>query len=168
MATRFRLFTKRFFILCNAGIVFFFLLACLAPYLSPQKWWFISFLGIGFPFLLLVVVVFMIWWLFVKRKFALISAIALVIGIKSISVFFAFNIPGKFTHKKEAGSIRIATWNVARFIEMKRNNNKGSQVRLKMMELIKEQDADIFCMQEFFHSNDSAWYQNPGVYPLSL
>ena len=29
-----------------------------------------------------------------------------------------------------------------------------------MMELIKKQDADIVCLQEFFHSLDSAWYQN--------
>lgn len=160
MATGFRLFTKSVLIFCNAGIVFFFLLACMAPYLSPQKWWFISFLGIGFPFLLIGVIAFMIWWLFVKRKFAIISFVALLLGIKSISVFFAFHFPKEFDPKKEAGSIRIASWNVARFIEMKRNNNKGSQVRLKMMELIKQQDADIFCMQEFFTSLDSSWYQN--------
>jgi endonuclease/exonuclease/phosphatase family metal-dependent hydrolase len=160
MATRFRIFTKRFLIFCNAAVVFFFLLACLAPYLNPQRWWFISFLGIGFPFLLLAVILFIIWWLFVRKKFALISAIALLIGLKSISVFFAFHIPQKFNYQKQPGSIRIATWNVARFIEMKRNNNKGSQTRLQMMELIKQQDADIFCMQEFFHSLDSAWYPN--------
>ena len=160
MATRFRLFTKRFLIICNAGIVFFFLLACLAPYLNPQKWWFISFLGIGFPFLLIAVIAFMIGWLFFKRKFALISLIALLIGIKSISVFYAFHISGTFSHVKPTASIRVASWNVARFIEMKRNNNKGSQTRLLMMDLIRQQDADIFCMQEFFHSNDSAWYPN--------
>jgi endonuclease/exonuclease/phosphatase family metal-dependent hydrolase len=145
---------------CNAGIVLFFLLACLAPYLNPQRWWLISFLGIGFPFLLVLVIVFLIWWLFVRRKFAVISAIALLIGFKSISVFFAFHISPKFEYKKQPGSIRIASWNVARFIEMKRNNNKGSQTRLQMMDLIAQQDADIFCMQEFFHSNDSAWYPN--------
>src|SRR5688572_22215313 len=127
MATRFRLFTKRFLIICNAVLVLFFLLACMAPYLNPQNWWFISFLGIGFPFLLLGVVAFLIWWLFVKRKLALISAIALLFGIKGILVFFALNIPHKFNYKKEPGTIRIASWNVARFIEMKRNNNKGSQ-----------------------------------------
>ena len=88
------------------------------------------------------------------------SAIALLLGLKSISVFFAFHIPQKFNYAKQSGSIRIASWNVARFIEMKRNNNKGSQTRLKMMDLIGEQEADIFCMQEFFHSNDSAWYPN--------
>src|SRR5258705_3037743 len=160
MAIRFRRFTKRFLIICNTGIAFFFLLACLAPYLNPQHWWLISFLGIGFPFLLVAVIVFLVWWLFVRRKFAWISVSALVLGIKSISVFFAFHIPQKFDYKKQPGSVRVASWNVARFIEMKRNNNKGSQTRLQMMDLIQKQDADIFCMQEFFHSNDSAWYPN--------
>ena len=28
------------------------------------------------------------------------------------------------------------------------------------MELIRQQDADIICLQEFFHSLDLAWYQN--------
>jgi len=102
----------------------------------------------------------MIWWLFIRRKFALISAIALLFSYRSIIVFFAFHPGQKFDYKKQPGTIRIASWNVARFIEMKRNNNKGSQIRLKMMDLIAQQDADVFCMQEFFHSNDSAWYPN--------
>jgi endonuclease/exonuclease/phosphatase family metal-dependent hydrolase len=62
--------------------------------------------------------------------------------------------------EKNPDSIRIVTWNVARFIEMKRNNNKGSQTRKKMLEQIREQNADILCLQEFYHSLDSAWYQN--------
>ena len=160
MAARFRSFIKRFLIFCNAAVAFFFLLACLAPYLNPQRWWFISFIGISFPYLLVIVILFMLWWLFVRRKFALISAIVLLFSYKGVTVFFAFHPAGNFDYKKQPGSIRIASWNVARFIEMKRNNNKGSQTRLKMMELIARQDADIFCMQEFFHSNDSGWYPN--------
>ena len=73
---------------------------------------------------------------------------------------FAFHFPKNFITEKNAGTIRIVTWNVARFIEMKRNNNKGSQTRLKMLEQIRQQDADILCLQEFFHSYDSAWYHN--------
>lgn len=160
MATALRLFTKRLLLVCNSIAVLFFLLACLAPYLNPQTWWFFSFLGLAFPFLLLVVIAFFITWLFIRRKFALISGIALVIGLKSILLFFAFHMPKDFTAKKEPGSIRVVTWNVARFLEMKRNNNKGSQTRLKMMELIKEQNADVLCLQEFFHSSDTAWYPN--------
>ena len=110
--------------------------------------------------MLLAVIGFLIGWLFVKRKYAWISAIALLLGLKSISVLFAFHFPKKFIIEKNTGTIRIVTWNVARFIEMKRNNNKGSQTRLKMLEQIRQQDADILCLQEFFHSYDSAWYHN--------
>ncbi len=160
MASKLRIFTKRVLVFINYGVVLIFLLACVGPYLDPQSWWFVSFLGIIFPFLLLTVIGFFVWWLFVKRKYAWISAIALLLGIKSISVFYALNFPTGFKKEKNPRSIRIATWNVARFIEMKKNNNKGSQTRRKMLEEIRHQNADIVCLQEFFHSYDSSWYQN--------
>lgn len=155
MASKLRLFTKRFFIISNIVVVFFFLLASIAPYLNPQKWWFISFFGLGFPFLLLLVIFFLAGWLIIaKPRLALISGIALLFGIKSILVFFAFHAPGAFNYTKEPNTIRIATWNVARFVEMRVNNNKGSQTRLKMFDLIKQQNADILCLQEFHTANN--------------
>lgn len=160
MASKLRIFTKRVLVFINYTIVSIFLLACVAPYLDPQSWWFISFLGIIFPFLLLVVFGFLVWWLFVKRKYAWISGVAMILGFKSISVFFAVNIPRSFKKEKKPESIRVATWNVARFIEMKQNNNRGSQIRRKMLDEIRSQNADIVCLQEFFHSYDSAWYHN--------
>ena len=121
MASRFRLFTKRFFIYSNIVVVFFFLLACLVPYLNPQRWWFISFLGLGFPFLLLVVLFFAIGWLIILRpRYALISGVALLLSLKSISVFFAFHSTKKFNYTKEPQTIRIVSWNVARFVELRR------------------------------------------------
>lgn len=160
MAAKLRQFTKRILVFSNVVAAIIFLLACLAPYLNPQTWWFISVLGLAFPFLLIIVIAFGVWWLFIKKRLALISAVPLLLGIKSISIFFAFHLFGSYHAEKEPGSIRVVTWNVARFIEMKRNNNKGSQTRLKMMELIKNQNADVLCLQEFFHSLDSSWYPN--------
>lgn len=161
MPNKFRLFTKRFFIYCNIVVVFFFLLACIAPSLNPQKWWFISFLGLGFPFLLVLVIFFLAGWLIIaKPRLAFISGIALLFGIKSILVFFAFHKPGGFNYTKAPGHIRIATWNVARFLELKMSNNKASQKRLKMFELIKQQNADILCLQEFHTSTRPEYYDN--------
>jgi len=102
----------------------------------------------------------MFFWFVFNPRFAWISVIALLIAFKNINVFFAFNSPGTFTYTKGADTIRIASWNVARFVEMKRNNNKGSQTRLKMMDLIGQQNADILCLQEFFNSLNPEWYQN--------
>jgi endonuclease/exonuclease/phosphatase family metal-dependent hydrolase len=160
MSSKFRLFTKRFFIYCNIIVVFFFLLSCLAPYLNPQKWWFISFLGLAFPFMLLMIILIIAGWLILlKYRFALINGLVLLLSFKSIVVFFAFHHT-RFNYKKDPSSIRVATWNVDRFIEMKRNNNKGSQTRLNMLDLLKQQDADVLCLQEFHTSTLPDYYDN--------
>jgi endonuclease/exonuclease/phosphatase family metal-dependent hydrolase len=160
MAAGFRVFIKRVVIIANIVVVAIFLLACLAPYLNPGKWWFISFLGLAFPFLLLAVILFLIFWMFFKIKFALIPAVALIIGWKSISLLFALHPQTTFSYKKKQSELRIVTWNVARFIELKQNTNKGSSIRLKMMELLKQQNADVLCLQEFHTSVNPAYYNN--------
>jgi endonuclease/exonuclease/phosphatase family metal-dependent hydrolase len=161
MAISFRLFTKRFFLYTNIVLVFFFGLACLVPYLHPERWWFISFLGLTFPFLLFFVLLFFISWLILlKPRYALVSGIALVLGIKSISVVFAFHAPTSFNYKKEANTLRVVSWNVARFVELKRNTNAGSEKRLKMLALLKEQNADVLCLQEFHTSTNPEFYDN--------
>src|SRR6185295_13057801 len=126
MASGFRRFIKKVFIVCNIIVAAVFLLACLVPYLNPQTWWFMSILGLGFPFLLLALLLFLIFWLFVKRKFIFISIIAMLIGWKSITLLFSFHQQVRFDYKKPSDRLRIVTWNVARFIELKRNTNEGS------------------------------------------
>src|SRR3982750_4284378 len=96
MATKLRRFTRRLLIVINVVAVIFFLLACLAAYLDPQNWWFISWLALAFPFLLVIVLAFLIWWLFIKIKWAIISGTGLLLGIVGISHFFAFHIPASF------------------------------------------------------------------------
>ena len=52
MAIKFRIFIRKLLIVVNLVLAFIFILACLAPYLNPVKWWFISWLGLIFPILL--------------------------------------------------------------------------------------------------------------------
>lgn len=161
MASHLRVFAKRFFIYANVIVAIIFLLACFAtPYLDPSKWWFISLLSLAFPFLLIIMILFLLLWLFIKPGYAAIPAIILLTGFKSITLFFAFHISHSFHPEKDPKAIRIVTWNVARFIELKKNNNQGSQLRLKMMEQIREQNADILCLQEFQTSTNPEYYDN--------
>jgi len=160
MVTRFRTFFLRFVIVLNVGLAAVFLLACLAPYLDPRKWWFISWLGFIFPVLLLLLFMSVFFWVLFKPRYSLLLVIVLLIGWKSISVFFAFHLPHEFNYKKPADVLRVVTWNVARFIEIKKNNNTGSQIRSKMMEQLLDQDADILCLQEFHSSASSDYYDN--------
>ena len=155
------LLAKRIFIFFTILAAIFFLLACLASYLNPERWWYISMLGLGFPIVLVLLIFFVFFWLVFHPKYSLIPVVALLIGWKSIAVFFAFNAAQTpFNYRKSKNVLRIASWNVARFTEWRRNNNKGSHTRLKMMEQIKAQNADVVCMQEFFTSTDSIYYNN--------
>lgn len=160
MPRTYRRFVERFFLALNIIAAVIFLLASLIPFLNPKDWWFISLLGLGFAGLFFVLVFFLLFWLIFKPRYALVSIVPLLIGWQSVVVLLAFNTPGQFTYQKPAGAIRVASWNVARFTEWKRNNNKGSQTRLKMLDLLEEQNADILCLQEFFHSTDSLYYDN--------
>ena len=156
-------FTKisnKVLLIINILVVFFFLLACIAAYVNPSNWPVLYVFGLTFPFLLLLVLVFLIWWLFIKRKWALISGIAILLGGGAITNFFAFNFRKPFKQQKQADHIRVATWNVARFVELIINNNKGSQTRYKMLQQINAVNADVLCFQEFSSSINPDWYNN--------
>ena len=158
MANFFRKLTKRFFIISNIIAVFVFLIACSTAYLNAATYWYIALLGVGFIFLTIIIVGFMIFWLLFKSKWALLSLLALVVGWFQIHALFATNLFASYDSKKQPGSFRVMTWNVSRWDEMSKIW-KGSSNRLKMMEFIKNQDADILCFQEFFESRDRSQFE---------
>lgn len=152
--------SNRVLLVINVAVAALFLLACINPHINPQSWPLLSLIGLAFPFLLLILIAYLIWWFFVKRKWALISAIAILLGGGQITNFFAFNFLARFEEKKKDDHIRVASWNVARFIELIRNNNKGSQTRYKMLQQLKQANADVLCLQEFSSSVKADWYNN--------
>ena len=117
MAARYGLFAKRFFLFLNIAAAMIFLLASLAPFLNPGRWWFISLLGLGVAPIFIVLFFFIFFWLIVKAQYALISVVALLIGWKSLSVIIAFNKRSDFSPAKKEHVFRIVHWNVARFTE---------------------------------------------------
>ena len=160
MPSRLRIITRRILVVLNIITAVLYLLSCLAPYIEPTSSWLIAVLGLAFPFLLIILIAFIFLWLILKLRRVWYSIVVLLVGYKSINVFWAFNAPSAFQYQKKPAEIRIASWNVARFLEWKRNNNEKSQTRLKMLEQIQKQNADILCLEEFFHSPDSNFYNN--------
>lgn len=160
MPSRFRIIARKTFVVINVVTIFFYLLSCLASYIKPTSSWFISFFGLAFPFLLALMILFILILMARRKNLVLLSIIVLLLGYKSIRAFWGFNIPSEFKQEKKADYIRIASWNVARFLEWKRNSNEKSQTRMKILKQIKEQDADILCLQEFFYSPNEKFYNN--------
>ena len=127
-------------------------------------------MGLIFPFLLFFVFAFMIFWLFVKRKWSLLSLVALLLGWKSIRAVFAFHTARDFKIEKTDNTIRVMTWNVRRFIRpftetFEPGIHPNEQ---KMIDLIKNQNPDIICFQEFYTSDDGKYADNIKYFSQNL
>jgi endonuclease/exonuclease/phosphatase family metal-dependent hydrolase len=154
--TSLRKFAKRILVLLNVLLGILFLLACCNAFLHPDRWWFVALLAFIFPLLLIILLIFIVFWLFVSPRFALISAICLITGWQNIHAFFGFSLAGHdFKHKNPA-HLRIMTWNVRRWDEFSMKKNGSSGHRLPMLTLVEKQNADILCFQEFYEPLDSA------------
>lgn len=153
-----RLFTKGFFLIINFAVVLLFLAACMAPYISPAWFWPISFITLAFPFLLGVLIIFLIGWLFFNYRYALLSLIALLLGWKSISAFVAFHMPSGNRAVKSDSTLTIMSYNVSQFGLYREKDSKYN--RQAMFAMIKKQELDIVCFQDFYTSEKKNDFNN--------
>lgn len=154
-----RTFTRRFFIVTNIITVAVFLMACANAFLHPDKWWFIAILGLTFPFLLLLTLIFLIGWSLVRSKWVFLSLGALLLSYTNIRALVGFHFSSKFEEAKKENTIRILTWNVKWFDEQTRENNRQSH-RKEMLDFIKAENADVLCFQEYFEPGPNGPYSN--------
>jgi endonuclease/exonuclease/phosphatase family metal-dependent hydrolase len=155
MARFVRIFTKRLTIFVTIIIAGLFLVSCLNGYLHPSKWWFFSLLGLGFPVLLILLLASLVFWLILRSKWAVLPALALLLGLSNLRVFFGLHFATPFKPQKPVGALRILTWNLHWFDEANKKNKEHKDYRKKMLEFIKEQNADILCFQEFLELGKS-------------
>jgi len=136
-----------------------YLLACFIPYLNAGKYWPIAILGLGFPLMLILLILFIFLWAIVRSRWAFFSLLALIISWQQISVFFAFRTPPSAKTLRPDNCLRILNWNVSSWDEANKHKKGGQSHRRDMLALIKSQDADILCLQEFFEFESSNFYE---------
>lgn len=139
--------TSKIILVFNGIAVVVLLLSYLAPLVKPQIFWPIAFLGIAYPILLVVNILFMIFWLFRKASFALISLIAIGIGWTAINKNFGFNEAVADTLERDTSTIRIMSYNVRMFHD---DEGKDAENQGDILELIKKVSPDVLCIQEFY------------------
>jgi endonuclease/exonuclease/phosphatase family metal-dependent hydrolase len=117
-------------------------------------------LGIGFPFLLALVVVCAIIAALKKSKWVFLSLAALLLSYQQISVVFGLRAKKEFDLIKPANSLRVLSWNVSRWTEGESQigKEKGSSFRNLMMDAVQMTGADVLCFQEFFECYDASFF----------
>ncbi|MES2372012.1 MAG: endonuclease/exonuclease/phosphatase family protein [Bacteroidota bacterium] len=142
----FRRIVKTTLITINVIISVLFLIACLSPYMNPARWWLIGFTGLIVPYLLLVLIFFVFFWLIVKPRYVWIVLLTLALGWQQISVVFAWHPGAGFTKKRTESALRIVDWNVQSFNGLSKN---ASNTAADLARTIIKQEPDVICLQEF-------------------
>jgi len=140
---------------CNHLAVVSLLISYLAPYVSPENFYFIAFFGLAYPALVLINFIFVIYWAFQLRKRAFYSLIIILAGWVNIHHYVQFTLNDNPDKSKKR--IKILQYNVKVFDLYNWSHNL--ETRKKMFDLIKDQSPDILCLQEFF-SRDSSKFDN--------
>jgi endonuclease/exonuclease/phosphatase family metal-dependent hydrolase len=140
--------------LFNWGAITCLLFSYFATHIAPSTFGYFALFGLAYPFILIVNLVFIAYWLMKKRKNALYSLAAIAIGLNHLTDFVQIS----FTQEKDKGtnSIKVLTYNVRLFDLYKAR--KGKVTRDEIFDLLAREKADVICFQEFFHSEKKGYF----------
>ncbi len=127
-------------------IIVSLLIAVAAKHISPLLFWLPAFFGLAYPFLFLLNLLFIIYWLIQFKPSITFGLIALCFSIPT-----AFNyVQLSFPTKSEAKQIKITSYNSMLFDLY--NWKKQKENRNKILNNLSEIGPDILCVQEFYTS----------------
>lgn len=131
------------------------LLSVLAGFISPRAFWPIAFLGISFPILFLLNLVFVLYWAMQLRGWAALSAFVLLLSVNNFLGNVQFNFTERTPDKKD---IKILDYNSMLFDLYNWSHNAHS--RNTILTMLQEESPDILCLQEFYTSEEKGDYNN--------
>jgi len=144
-------FFKKISVWLNIILAIFLIFAYLSAYISPVNFSLFAFFGLIYPFLLILNILFLAYWIFRKNKYFLISLIAILIGWNFLFSFFQINF-NKKNFKVNEEKTKFLSYNVRIFNLW--NWSKEKNRALKTYDFIKRNNYDIVCLQEFYSSNN--------------
>lgn len=123
-------------------------LCALAAFVSPADVKYLSLFSLTTPFAIIINLAFIFFWLISSRKLrSVLSIIALLISYKVSLTVFGLYFFGTNDTTDRPGTIKIMSWNAHGMGLHNRPRNKEADKRL--LEFIKEEDADILCLLEY-------------------
>lgn len=148
-------FLTGLFLLLNSLAVLLLLLSYLSVYINPKNFSIIAFFGLGYPIILGINLLFIILWFFLKLKYCLISILFILLGWNHLGRLVQFNSSHEIT--EAASQIKMLSYNIQNFVKENTSTTKyieSSEIQQEITKFIKEQKADIICLQELLYDKE--------------
>ncbi|WP_160114630.1 endonuclease/exonuclease/phosphatase family protein [Aquimarina sp. AU474] len=135
------------------------LLSYLLPYVSPKTFPLLSVLSLAVPILIVINAIFLVYWVVLLNKKGILSLVVLILGISHVSSLY--KLSGKSTDDNKEG-ISILSFNVRSFNRFRWIDS--DVIPQDISKMIRAENPDIFCAQEYYNNPDSDFTQYPYKY----
>jgi len=127
-----------------AGVLL--VLCLIIRWLPSETFPLFALLSLGVPFVIAVNVLFLVFWLFLKRRNALVSLVPLLASAFFLEPFFKFD---DNSENLDTEAVSIMSFNTRGF-------NKNRQLNLEnadslILDFVTKENPDIVCFQEFYY-----------------
>ncbi|MGC9375403.1 MAG: endonuclease/exonuclease/phosphatase family protein [Bacteroidales bacterium] len=128
------------------------LLAYLSVYISPAKVWILAFFGLAYPFLLIINLLFLIFWIAKQRLFLIFPLIAILSGWNYLNTYIQIPLNKKKPKKESVEqSFNLLSFNVRSF-DLYQWSEKET-TKDEIFQFINHGNFSIICLQDFFTRN---------------
>lgn len=139
-------FSKTIFT-ANILAVVALLLSYGASFIDPSQFWPIAFFGLGFLPILIINIGFIVYWFLRKKRYMLISLLAIVAGWSLLSKHINFKNNNDKILVKPDSVVRVMSFNVHLFQHYDKHR---TSFRDETIEFIRTVSPDVICFQEFY------------------
>lgn len=117
-----------------------------AGHLNPTEWPLLALGGYVFPVFLVATVLFMLMWLFIKKRFVLISFVALIAAYGPATLYCPVGW-GKNTDETAENRLKVMTYNTCNW-GVGNGSATAYEDYKQMLGYLHSQRADVMCLQE--------------------
>ena len=142
-------YTNKFLFFINVILGLLLSVSCLVPHISVTQLPYLSLLSLLVPLLVLFNFIFLIYWWIQGSRYLWFPLLVLVMGYFFLGTFFKFTLSEQPIHKED---ISVMSFNTRGFNKI--GSIKEKAIGPQIVDLVRSEDPDIVCFQEFDHRRD--------------
>lgn len=135
-------------LIINLFLVAAILISYISVYINPSFFAFPALFGLAYPYILFLNIAMVLVWAALRKREALISIAAILLGIGYFNNFIRLKNQG---HEVKS-DIKLLSYNVRLFNYYETKTGQGSES--KILKLIKKENPDVICLQEYFYAGN--------------
>ncbi|CDF79970.1 endonuclease/exonuclease/phosphatase [Formosa agariphila KMM 3901] len=140
----------KFIFFINSILATLLLLSYILPFFPPKQFALLSVLGLTVPFLIIINVLFVLYWLLKLKRQMVLSALVLILGYFCFGAYYKFS---SSTSNPSEDSLSVMSYNVRMFNVY--NWIPDTDVGLEISKFVAKEQPDILSLQEFHPKNAS-------------